>query len=114
MEKIEKTRRPRRKLDTRSMTIPEASLSIRVLIDRTSKGLPVNARLSKHIPLPADGELMDDYETGTEEILDVTDAVEYADKIRANMQHIADEKEKARKAALEATDPAPVAPPNNP
>lgn len=107
MEKNELfSRRPRRKLDGRSITTPDCSLSIRVLIDRTAKGLPVNARLSKHIALPPDGELLDDFSTGTEEILDVTDAMEHADKIKAEMKHIADEKEKAMQQAIEAPQTA--------
>lgn len=108
MEKNELfARRPRRKLDSRSITIPDSSLSIRVLIDRTAKGLPVNARMSKHISLPPDGELLDDFTTGTEEILDVTDAMEHADKIKAEMKHIAEEKEKAMQQAAEAPTTAP-------
>lgn len=108
MEKNENyTRRRRRVLDKRSYTIPDASLSVRTLIDRTARGLPVNAKLSKHVPLPADGGIMDDFTTGTEEITDVTDAVHYADKIRAEMKHVADEREKARKEAIEAPQTAP-------
>lgn len=108
MEKNDKyIRRPRRKLDNHSYTIPDASLSVRTLIDRTSRGLPVNARLSKHVPLPQDGGILDDFTSGTEEILDVTDAVQHADKIRAEMKHVAEEREKARKEAIEASQTAP-------
>lgn len=106
MNKVEKyVRKPRRKLDTFSLTIPEASLSVRTLIDRTAKGLPINARLSKHIPLPADGLLPDDFETGTEEILDVTDAVEHSEKIRKELEYIQKKKEEARQQEIGAEVP---------
>ena len=106
-EKSVYKRYPRRNLSGGSITTPDASLSVRYLIDRTAKGLPVNARLSKHIPLPPDGMLLDDFETGIEEILDVTDAQAFADKLQAQAKYIADEKEKARKQAIEATETAP-------
>lgn len=108
MKNIEKEtykRYPRRKLDPRGITIPESSLNIRVLIDRTAKGLPVNARLSKHVPLPDDGMIDDDFETGTEEILDVTDAVEHADKIRKELEYVAKKKEEALQQEIGAEVP---------
>ena len=103
-------RKPRRKLDTKSITIPDCSLSARVLIDRCAKGLPVNAKMSKHIPLPADGNIDDDWDTGTEEILDVTDAVAFHDKLIAEQKYIQEQKEKARQEAIEAppVDSAPT------
>ena len=88
-------RKPRRKLDTKSITIPDCSLSARVLIDRCAKGLPVNAKMSKHIPLPNDGMVEDDWETGTEEILDVSDAVAFQDKIIAQQKYIQEQKQKS-------------------
>ena len=100
-------RRPRRVLDKTNITIPEASLSIRTLIDRTSKGVPVNARLSKHVPLPADGEILDDWDTGTEEIIDVVDAVEHADKIKRDLAYVVKKKEEERQKALGAEEPVP-------
>lgn len=102
------SRFPRRKISKETRTIPDASLSIRTLIDRTAKGLPVNAKLSRHIPLPQDGMILDDFETGTEEILDVTDAVEYVDTIRKQQQYIAEEKEKARQEMMGSVPVVPV------
>ena len=116
MKKTEKEsykRFPRRKLDKFSLTIPEASLSVRTLIDRTSKGLPVNARLSKHIPLPADGMIDDDWETGTEEILDVVDAEAHADKIRKELAYIENKKEEARQQEIGSEVPKTAPNPNS-
>ncbi len=110
MEKTEKQykRHPRRVMSKHSYTIPDASLSVRVLIDRTAKGLPVNAKLSKHIPLPPDGELMNDFDTGTEDICDVTDAVAYVDKIKAEQKYIAEQKQKAIEEQSGASAPEPT------
>ena len=107
------SRFPKRKCCGTSITIPDASLSARVLIDRVSEGKPINARMAKHIPLPPDGMIEDDFETGMEDISDVTDAVIYADKIRAEQMHIAKEKEKAIQEQLGATPP-PVESPTPP
>lgn len=103
MKKVETEiykRFPRRKLDKHSITLPEASLSVRTLIDRTAEGKPVNARLSKHIPLPDDGIVLDDFETGTEEITDIVDAVEFSDKIRNELSYIEKQKEEARQQEI--------------
>lgn len=113
MKKVENEtykRYPRRVLDKHSITIPEASLSVRTLIDRTAKGKPVNARLSKHVPLPDDGTIQDDFETGTEEIIDIVDAVEYSDKIRDELAYIEKQKEEERKKQIELETPSTDAP----
>lgn len=105
MEKKEIYKRfPRRKLDNRSITIPDASLSARVLIDRCAKGLPVNARMSRHIPLPIDGMDRNDFETGTEEILDVSDAVAFEAELLKKQAYIAKKKEEALKAEIGSKD----------
>lgn len=57
-----------------SLFKPNACTSLRVLLDRAVKGLPVNARISEHVPLPPDGDDLEDYDKGTEEILDLVDA----------------------------------------
>ena len=104
------SRFPKRKCNGPSLTIPDASLSVRVLMDRVAEGKPINSKISRHVPLPPDGPVDDDFETGTEEILDVTDAVQHAEKIRAEMKYVAEEKEKALKESLGKTDPTPPDP----
>lgn len=109
MKKTENTYRryPRRDLSKVDICVPEQSLSIRTLINRVSKGQPINAKLNKHIPLPDDGHDINDYETGTEEIVDVTDAEAYASKIRAQQAYIAKQKEEEFKKQSELSQTAP-------
>ena len=99
---------PRRNFSGHGIAVPDLSLSPRVLLDRISKGLPVNARLSKHIPLPPDGDDINDFTTGIEEITDVTEAVTVIDKIREQQKYIEDEKKKAQEEALGKTEVPPA------
>ena len=110
MEKKEKVYRryPRRVLSKVDYTVPDASLSVRVLIDRMSKGLPVNAKFSKHVPLPPDGDDLNDFEMGTEEITDVTEAVSFIDKIKAEQKYVQEQKQKAIDEASGKTDAPPT------
>ena len=101
-------RYPRRVLSSKDYALPDASLSVRVLIDRVSKGLPVNAKLSKHIPLPPDGDDMNDFEIGSEEVTDVTEAVGLIDKIKADQKYIEEQKRKAIEKESGKTDVPPV------
>lgn len=100
-------RHPRRVLDSKDYCTPECSLSIRTLINRSAQGLPINAKISQHVPLPPDGEDLNDFETGTEEILDVTDAVEHIEKLNADIKHIREQQRKAQEEALKVTNDAP-------
>lgn len=99
MEKKEVYKRHPRRQFTGSLTVPDSSLDIRVLINRTAKGLPINAKVSKHIPLPPDGMVLEDFDSGMEEITDVTDMVEFADKLNAERKHIAEQRQKALEEA---------------
>lgn len=109
MKKKESYKRyPRRVLSKKNYCVPDQSLSIRTLIDRVSKGLPVNAKLSKHIPLPQDGQDMNDFVTGTEEIVDVVDAVEHMDRIRSEMKYIQEQKQKQADEAIGKVESPPV------
>lgn len=108
MKKIKinvRTRHPRRDCSGDNITVPNQSISVRTLIDRVSQGLPINAKLRQHIPLPPDGMVADDFDTGTEEILDVTDAVAFADKIKSEQQYIAEQKQKAKDEAMAKVEP---------
>ena len=77
-------RKPRRTFGA-SITEPNQCLNIRTIIDRLAQGKPVNTEMRQHVPLPPDGMIEDDFETGTEEITDITDAVALQDDINARI-----------------------------
>lgn len=86
MKKTEKLLRKRYRRDCSSqipMHIPNCTTSLRTILDRTSAGLPVNARVAEHVPLPPDGEDMEDFETGTAEYLDLVDVMHLSDRVKA-------------------------------
>ena len=76
---------------------PCSSVSLRTIIDRSTKGLPINAKLPEHQPLPPDGDNMDDWNTGTEEIIDLVDAQQASEKVKAYY----DEQEKKKQEAID-------------
>lgn len=98
--KKEKTiRKPRVHRDCHSqkpLHVPNATTSLRTILDRTGSGLPVNARVAKHVPLPPDGEDMNDFEKGTEEYLDLVDVQQLDERIKAEQQKKYDEQQKKR------------------
>lgn len=63
------------------IVVPDQCVNIRAVLDRISQGQPINAQLRQHTPLPPDGLNMDDFDTGTEEILDLVDAQEVAERV---------------------------------
>lgn len=94
------TQRKRRDCHSQqSLHVPNACTPLRVILDRAVKGLPVNARVSEHVPLPPDGMDMDDFERGTDEILDLVDAQNVSERVEAynEEQKKKQEEEKKRK-----------------
>ncbi len=77
----------------KSLHVPQRTTSLRTILDRASAGLPINAKISQHVPLPDDGENLDDFETGTEEYIDLVDVQELDERIKA---------EEAKKKAKQA------------
>lgn len=71
----------RRNITTASLTTPEQSIDIQTLINRSVKGLPINTKLRQHQPFPPDGEDPEDFETGTEEYLDLNDVQRLSERI---------------------------------
>ena len=84
-----------------SLFKPNATTSLRVLLDRAVKGLPVNARMSEHVPLPPDGDDLEDFDRGTEEILDLVDAQAISDRYEDYMAEQEKKKEEERKKRLD-------------
>ena len=92
-------RKPRVHRDCHSqkpLHIPNATTSLRTILDRTGAGLPVNARVAKHFPLPPDGDDMNDFEKGTEEYLDLVDVQQLDERIKAEQQKKYEEQQKKR------------------
>lgn len=76
--------KPRVKRPCNSVNLckPNQSTSLRTILDRVNAGLPINCRVAQHTPLPPDGEDLDDFERGTEEILDLVDAQKTSEKVQ--------------------------------
>lgn len=77
--------------------IPNRTTSLRQVLDRVNAGLPVNAQMAQHQPLPPDGNDLEDFETGTEEYLDLVDVQHLNERIKAQA-------EKARKKQIEEAE----------
>ena len=89
----------RRKCNKVNLCKPNQSTSLRAILDRVSMGLPINAKMAKHTPLPPDGDDMDDFDTGTEEYIDLVDVQQLDERIKE--QHF-----KAEEAQRNARDKA--------
>ena len=63
------------------IVVPDQCVNIRAVLDRISQGNPINVQLRQHTPLPPDGLDMNDFDTGTEEILDLVDAQEVSERV---------------------------------
>lgn len=89
----------------KSLHVPQRTTSLRTILDRASAGLPINAKISQHVPLPDDGENLDDFETGTEEYIDLVDVQELDERIKAEeakkKAKQAEAKKKAEEEALQ-------------
>ena len=83
---------------TKSMCKPNQSVSLRAILDRTTSGLPVNAKIAQHTPLPPDGDDMDDFETGTAEYIDLVDVQHMSERVQEDFRK---KKEDAAKKAEE-------------
>ena len=84
-----------------SLFKPNACTSLRVLLDRAVKGLPVNARMSEHVPLPPDGDDLEDYDKGTDEILDLVDAQVVSERYEQYKAELEKKQEEERKKLLD-------------
>ncbi len=95
------------------IVVPDQCVNIRAVLDRISQGQPINAQLRQHTPLPPDGLDMNDFDTGTEEILDLVDAQEVAERVEKAQEEQAKAAKKKRdeqaQAALEQRVAAEVA-----
>lgn len=85
----------RRPCNNQRLFKPNQTTSLRAILNRAMSGLPINAKIARHEPLPPDGDDMEDFSTGTEEILDLVDAQEVSDTIA---QRYADAEKKQREA----------------
>ncbi len=110
MRRVDNTKKhPRREITGSSITTPNQSISLRTILSRIGNGEPINAKLRKHEPLPPDGEIDDDFETGTREILDLTDVQRIAEELEEKEQQHRDELEKKRQQQREEEFEAEVA-----
>lgn len=87
----------------KSLHVPQRTTSLRTILDRASAGLPINAKVTQHVPLPDDGENLDDFDTGTEEYTDLVDVQELDERIKA---HEASKVAKQRVAKKKAEEEA--------
>lgn len=102
-------KRFRREIKGESLVVPSQSVSLREIMDRASKGLPINKRLSEHKPLPPDGENESDFEIGTREFHDLNDVYDLQQEIEQKVEEAkakqkADEEEKAKSEFNKAVD----------
>ena len=81
---------------------PDAYVSHRTLLDRIARGQSIVNPPREHSVLPPDGDNLDDFETGTEEILDVVDA----QRIQEETERTINEAKEARKKKKEEEDKA--------
>lgn len=77
-----------------AMHVPDMTVSLRTILDRANAGLPMNARVAKHEPLPPDGDNMDDFDKGTEEILDLVDAQRVSERVKKHYDDLEKERQK--------------------
>lgn len=85
----------RRPCNNQRLFKPNQTVSLRAILNRAMSGLPINAKIARHEPLPPDGDNMEDFTTGTEQILDLVDAQEISETIA---QRYADAEKKQREA----------------
>lgn len=102
-------KRFRREIKGPSLTVPSQSVSLRDIMDRAVKGLPINTKLKEHTPLPPDGASDEDFETGTREYIDLNDVYELQQEIEKKVEEEQqkkkdEEKEKEDKAFSDAVD----------
>lgn len=95
-------RKPRRTFK-QSISEPNQSIQLRTIIDRLANGLPVQTKMREHVPLPPDGELLDDFESGTEEFTDITDVVAMQEELQAKFDAQAKERESKQNTIVDVT-----------
>lgn len=81
---------------------PDAYVSHRTLLDRIARGQSIVNPPREHSILPFDGDNLDDFETGTEEILDIVDA----QRIQEETERVIEEAKEARRKKKEEEDKA--------
>ena len=91
----------------KSLHVPHRTTSLRTILDRASAGLPINAKVSQHVPLPDDGADLEDFETGTEEYIDLVDVQNLDERIKAEKaKQVAKQAEAKKKAEEDALQKA--------
>ena len=94
----------RRDCNSVNLCKPQQATSLRAILDRVSQGLPINAKIAKHTPLPPDGDNPDDFDTGTEEYIDLVDVQHLNERIQKQKADAekaqAEAREKAKKEAF--------------
>ena len=81
---------------------PDAHRSMRSILDRIARGQNINEMPKEHHVLPPDGEDVNDFETGTEEVLDIVDAQRIADRVAEKIAKYEKDKADADKAKADA------------
>ena len=74
--------------------IPNRTTSLRKILDRASQGLPINTQMAQHEPLPPDGMDLEDFDSGTEEYLDLVDVQHLDERVKAHHEKAEEEKRK--------------------
>lgn len=91
-EEIEKRRKARLKVrdcgQQVSLIMPDGYKHPREIIDSMRRGTATTGTLHEHKPLPPDGENDDDFDTGTEEYLDIVDGMEAAERYNAKIAEL--------------------------
>lgn len=107
-------RKPRRTFK-KSIAEPNQSIQLRTIIDRLANGLPVQTKMREHIPLPPDGELLDDFDSGTEEFTDITDVIAMQEELQAKFDEQAKDRESKQNTMVDVTSAisAPTSVPAN-
>lgn len=81
---------------------PDAHRSMRSILDRIARGQNISEMPREHHVLPPDGEDLEDFDTGTDEIIDIADAQRIAEEVESKMEKFRKDKEDAEKAQKEA------------
>ena len=90
-------KRAKAELLTEDLVSLEPRKNLRQILDSMLKGNSMDTTIRKHEPLLPDGENPDDFESGTQEILDLVDQ----QHLEEQMQEVLDAHAKQQKAAFD-------------
>lgn len=95
-----------------SIFVPGQCTNLRMIIDRMLDGKAINEQVRTSTPLTPDGEVDDDFNTGTRELLDMVDYQEVAEEVeQARKKHeerVAKEKAERHQKEIDALVDAEV------